>query len=60
MPSKRRRLLIERGADLEQRNTGGQTPLEFAVAANRIAMFEMLKAAQCAQSTCEEGRHRAS
>ena len=52
------KLLIERGANLEQRNANGQTPLDFAIAANRIAMFEVLKAAQCAQGKCEEAAPR--
>ena len=39
------KLLIAKGADLTLRNGAGLTPLDFAVAANRTAAYEVLKAA---------------
>lgn len=48
------KVLIARGADLDLRNSNGQTPLEFAVANNRVAAFEILKAAECAARKCED------
>jgi CubicO group peptidase (beta-lactamase class C family) len=48
------KLLIAKGADLELRNSDGQTPLEFAVANNRVAAFELLKAAECSARKCED------
>ena len=48
------KLLIAKGADLELRNSDGQTPLEFAAANNRVAAFELLKAAECSARKCED------